>query len=167
MVIVDSDELWEYNIPRKTWIKHELIKKYPGIINGVRGGVKYEGLTWFFKGRFVWAFKGFNLEPSYPKKVTDLLFPSNSYAATVINGEMHILRVNRIYYILKIILTKKSFKKLTIIKKGSFAYKFNTKKFKTDGLFPTNVRKLFEDLPVWIEAAIEYNSEQYMFKDDL
>jgi hypothetical protein len=93
MVIVDRNELWEYSTAKKSWTQYDLLKKFPGLIEGVRGGVRYDGLTWFFKGRDIWAFKGYKLEPSFPKKCSDLLFPSNSYAATVIKGEMYILRV--------------------------------------------------------------------------
>ncbi len=75
MVIVGRNELWEFQSVNKTWIKHELINKYPGLSKGVHGGVQYNGLTWFFKGAEVWAFKGYNLEPSYPNNIQQAWFP--------------------------------------------------------------------------------------------
>lgn len=140
-VIVDHDELWEYK--SRVWKSYDLLKKYPGIESGVRGGVKCKkGLTWFFKDRRVWAFKGYILMPSYPKRISDRLFPSNPYTATLIGGKMYIL-------------------------KGSFAYNFNTETLKTDGRFPKHVSNIFIGLPAWIENSVEYKNEHYMFKGDM
>lgn len=142
-VIVNHDELWKYKIRSNKWSHHDLLRVYKGIESGVRGGVKCKkGLTWFFKDRRAWVYKGYKLQSGYPKRITDPLYPSNPYTAALVRGQMYIL-------------------------KGSFAYKFNTEKLSTDLRFPTRVSKVFRGIPKWIEASLKYKNEHYMFKGEL
>ncbi len=50
-VLVRHEELWEYDVKKRKWHKHNILAKYPGIEAGVRGGARdSKSITWFFKG---------------------------------------------------------------------------------------------------------------------
>ena len=139
--MTDHDDLWLYNVTGRNWNRFSLYEVYPKIESAVRGGVKCpRNYTWFFKGKKVWAYDNYNLVNGYPKLVKDPLFPSNPWTAVNKDGKIYVL-------------------------KGSFAYEFDTIKLAVVGNHPGYLKKVFPGLPDWVESAVKYNEQHYMFKD--
>lgn len=102
---------------------------------------KYKFEVFFFlKGKKVWAYNNYDLLSGFPKMITDPMFPSNPWTAVNKNGRVYVL-------------------------KGSFAYEFNTITLSVVGNHPDYVKKVFPGLPDWVESAVKYNDQHYMFKD--
>lgn len=93
-VIVNYNQLWSYDLRKRSWFEKNLYKELPQIEAGVRCGVVTDDLfTWFFKGRVVWIYYKNVLLPGFPRIIYDPLFPNNPYTAFYANNTIFLLKV--------------------------------------------------------------------------
>ena len=134
--------LWRYEIAKHKWDTIKLYDTYQDILPSFRGGFRYKNLTWFIKGKKIWAYNQQRMVQSgYPRQITDPLFPDNAYAAVNKKDEIYVL-------------------------KGSFAYNLNMKTLKLNEPYPDTLNEIFPGVPWWIESSIKSNDTIYFFKDN-
>ncbi|XP_071789517.1 stromelysin-3-like isoform X1 [Asterias amurensis] len=151
-----------------------------------------DGLTYAFKGRYIWAINDIAVEPGYPKKI-DVTYhgaPSNIHAAvtTVLYGQQKtfLFKGARMWRFTDFVLDSGYPKKTAprgipqtpnaafvwggngkiYIFKGARFYEFNPKREKVINA-PQKIRTKWPGLPPTVDAALQWrNGKTYFFKGD-
>lgn len=134
--------LWRYEIEKHKWDTIPLYSTYQDMIASFRGGFTFNNMTWFIKGKRVFAYNHQKmLLHGYPRYIKDPLFPNNAYTAVNKNGDIYVL-------------------------KGSFAYNLNLETLRLSEPYPDNLVEVFPGIPWWIESSLDADDYIYFFKDN-
>lgn len=119
-------------------------------------------MFFLFKGRQLWAYKGYQLLPNYPMDMRKTrMYPKLILSAAAKNGNIYLLRV-KLVNLMPIVL--KINKKLYLLK-GAHAFNFDTVNLKIKNDHPEMVSDIFPGLPYWVDAAVQYENVHYFFRD--
>lgn len=134
--------LWRYEIKKHKWDTIPLYSTYHDMFASYRGGFIFNNVTWFFKGRQLFAYNNRNLLlHGYPRYIRDPLYPNNAYTGVNKNGHIYIL-------------------------KGSFAFNLKLETLRLSETYPDNLIDIFPGIPWWIESALNDDKYIYFFKNN-
>jgi hypothetical protein len=93
-VLDENYKLWEYQIRKERWEQRDFFKLYPNLTEGVRGGSRCDqGLTWFFKGRWLWVYSDFTLLSGFPYRIPESIFPTHIYTSIWKDNKLYGIKV--------------------------------------------------------------------------
>jgi hypothetical protein len=142
LILINSNDLWSYDIVRDDWRQVSLTNLYPRLVGGFEGGAECStGTKWFFKQNKIWAFDGYTLKQQFPIEIEPVFWSQQSTTPTVL-----VNKNNKIY-----------------ILKDSVAYEFCTIQLRIINRY--HLTFIFNNLPSTVHTSYKINGLIYFFDD--